>query len=135
MHLLRLAEEPGELIIRQIGEYGKAQQFGCFDHLNLAQILMDELHRHGTFANSRGHAFDRTVAYIAHRKYTWHIRFQKKWIAIGRPTLRTLSTLHQVGPGPNESTFVPFNSAGQPIRPRQGSDEDEHRTCRHAFDL
>ena len=43
---LRLADEPGDLIFRQIRERRDEKEFRIFDHLYFAQILMDELHRY-----------------------------------------------------------------------------------------
>src|SRR5262249_51122413 len=46
LHFLRMAEEPSNLVFRQISEGWKSQQFRLGRHLNLAQILMNELHCH-----------------------------------------------------------------------------------------
>ena len=93
VEFLGLAEEPGNLIVGQASEcWNASQQFQCFRHLYLAQVLMDELHRHRSFANAGSHALDGSVTHIAHRKDAWHICFQKERISLERPALGPLSS-------------------------------------------
>ena len=84
--LFRLADEPGNLIVGQIGECRDAKQFRFFDHLYLAQILMDELHGHRPFTDSGSDPFHRTVPHIAYRKKAGNIRLEQERDLYRAPT-------------------------------------------------
>ena len=56
--LFRMAEEPVDLVLRQIGERRDAQQIRSLDHSHLTQVLMDELHSYRPFTYSGGDSFD-----------------------------------------------------------------------------
>ena len=75
------------------------------------------------------------MSHVAYRENTRNVRFKKEWIAIERPLLRTLSALHQIRPGKDKPSVIPFNRIAKPVRSWQGSDEDEHGTGRHSLDF
>src|SRR5580700_8021991 len=106
-----------------------------FDHLYLAQILMDELHCYRSFAHARRHALHRTMSHIAHRKNAGDIGFEQEWIAVERPTLGALSVTDKIGTGQKKTPLVALDQIAQPVGARQGSNKDEHRTRRHPFQL
>src|SRR6516165_821893 len=102
MKLLGIAQEPVELIVGQIRERRHAKQFSFVDHLDLAQILMDELDGNRSFADSGGHALHGPVAHIAYRKNSRHTRLQQKRVPVELPTLWSLSVSYQIGACQNE---------------------------------
>src|SRR5713226_119842 len=103
--------------------------------LHFAQILMDELHRHRSFTDSGSHPFYRTVADIANGKDAGNIGLKQERISVERPSLRALAVTYKVRPGQQETALVPLDDTRQPIRPRQCSNEDKHRTRRNALNL
>src|SRR6202040_4255157 len=98
--------------------------FRFIDHLYLAQVLMDELHRHRSLADSRSHPLHRTMPHITNGKETGDIGLEQKRIAVERPSLRPLPVMHKIRTSQNESAFVALHHTSQPIGSRQCSDED-----------
>src|SRR5580704_7699877 len=103
--------------------------------LDLAQILMNELHSHGTLAHTRRDSLHRAVAHVSDGKDSRNIRFQQKGITLKHPPFRSLAVSYQVRTRQDKTTIVPFDQACQPVGPGQGPNKDEHRTCRYAFNL
>src|SRR5271157_1980846 len=101
------------------------------DHLYLAQVLMDELHRHRSFADTRSDPLHRTMPYIAHREDARNVGLEQEWITLEHPALGALSVADQIGAGQEEAPLVSLHQISQPVRARQGSNKDEHRICRH----
>src|SRR5579862_123658 len=97
MKFLRIAQEPVELIVGQISKCRHTTEVRFFDHLDLAQILMDELNGDRSFTDSGSHALYGTVAYITYRKQSWDIRFQEEGVSIELPALRALAVSYQIG--------------------------------------
>src|SRR5207249_4152322 len=102
---------------------------------DFAQILMDELHGHRSFADSRGHSFDRTVPHIADGKYTWNVGFEQERISFKRPSLGPLAVSYQVGTRQYKAAFVAQNNIGKPFRSWQRTDKDEHGRGGHRLNL
>src|SRR5579863_5364953 len=113
MQLLRLTDEPVELIVRQIRKYGDAKQFRFFDHLDLAQVLMDELHRNRSLANSGRYPLYGTVTNIAHGKKAGNICLKQKGIAIERPPFGALPVADEIGASQQETALVSLHQISQ----------------------
>src|SRR5207237_10366399 len=94
---------------------------------------MDELYRHGSFANTGSHSFDRTVAYIADGKNAGNVGLEQEGISAECPSFGALAVPYKVGTGKNKSSFVSLNYVGQPIGYYQGSKQKAQRSCRHPF--
>ncbi len=136
MQFFRLTEEPGDLVVRQsFKSWDTTQQFQCVGHLYLAQVLMDELNRYRSFANSGRHSFDGAMPHISDGEYSGHIRFQQEGIALEGPAFGMLPALHHVGTSQHESAFVALDGTREPVRSRQRANKDKHRAGRYALDL
>src|SRR5262249_45660608 len=96
---------------------------------------MDELDGHRSFADAASHSFDRAVAHIAHGEDAGDIGFQQERIAIESPSFRALPVTDKIRASEQESTLVALDQVGQPIRPRQGPDENEHSARWYSLDL
>src|SRR5881409_2622288 len=96
---------------------------------------MDELHRHGSFPNTGSHPFYGTMAQIAHGKDAGNIGLEQERISVEGPSLRALPVTYKVRTRKEETALVPLDDIRQPIRPRQCSNKDKHRTRRHALHL
>ena len=96
---------------------------------------MNELHGYGSFSDAGSHAFDGTVAHIAHGKDAGNIGLQQKRISFERPAFRVLPVADKIGAGQKETAFVALDDICEKIRARQGSNEDEHCARRYAFDF
>src|ERR1700722_974506 len=103
--------------------------------LNLAQILMDELHGHRSLTDSGGYPFYRTVAHVANRENSGNICLQQKRVAVESPSFGMLPIPEEVGTSQQETAFVPFDERSEPLSARQCTNKDEHRTGRHALDF
>src|SRR6266436_1379560 len=97
----------------------------CSASLDLRQILVHELHDHGTFADTGGNPLDGAVPDIAYDKNSRHIRFEQPRIAIQCPGPRPLPRVQQVRSGKNEAALVALDGFSQPFRPRLRSNEYE----------
>src|SRR6267378_2228215 len=86
--------------------------------LHFAQVLMDELHRHRSFADSRSHTFYRTVAHIAHGKNAGNIGLKQERIPVEPPSLRALAVTYEIRTGQEETARIPLDDIRQPIRAR-----------------
>src|SRR5438132_11184529 len=91
---------------------------------------MDELYRHGSFANSGSHSFDRTVAYIADGKNAGNVGLEQEGISAECPSFGALAVPYKVGTGQNKSSFVSLNYIRQPIGSWQRLNIHEHSVCR-----
>src|SRR5215831_19983736 len=96
---------------------------------------MDELHTYRPFTNSGGHSFDGAMPHVAYGEYTGNVGLEQKRIPFEWPPLRPLPASHQVGARQYKAAFIALNDIREPVGSRQRSDEDEHRTGRHPFDL
>src|SRR6266446_29911 len=96
---------------------------------------MDELHRHRSFPNTGGHPFYGTMTHIAHGKDTGNIGLEQERVPVEGPSLWALPVTDKVRTSQKETALVPFDDVRQPVRPRQCSDKDKHRTRRHALNL
>src|SRR5712692_11940352 len=103
--------------------------------LHFAQVLMDELHRHRSFADTGSYAFYRTMAHITNGKNAGSIGLEQERISVECPSLRTFPIAYKIRAGQQETALVPLDHIGQPIRARQCPDKDEHRTRRHTLNL
>jgi len=93
--------------------------------LDLRQILVHELHDHGTFADTGGNPLDGAVPDIAYDKNSRHIRFEQPRIAIQCPRRRPLPGVQQVRSRKNEASLVALYGAAKPFRTGLGADENE----------
>src|SRR6185312_4511793 len=96
--------------------------------LDLAQILMDELHCHRSFAHSRCNALDRPVAHVTHGENPGYVRLQQKRVALQRPASGPCSVPKKIRPGQDEPAIVALHHVGQPVGARQSADKDKHGT-------
>src|SRR5207244_9339986 len=88
-----------------------------FRSLHFAQILMDELHRHRSLADSGSHALYGTMAHIAYGKDAGNIGFEQERISVEPPSLSALPVTDKVRASQEETSFVPHNDIRQPVRP------------------
>src|SRR5262249_5887430 len=132
-HLLRLAEKPVDLIVGQIGEYRYFEKLRLVGHLHLAEILVDELHGYGPFANSRSHPLDRTMAHISDGEDSRDVGLEEKGIAVEMPPAGRLAIVKQIGAGQDESALVTLDGISQPVGLRQRAYKNEDGGCRDAF--
>src|ERR1051326_8039586 len=103
--------------------------------LNLAQVLMNELHCDRPFTYSGGHSFDRAVPHVAYGENTGNVGLEQERSPFQRPSLGPLALPYQVGTGQYEAPFVAFHNICKPLRSGQRSDKDEHRSCPHPLNL
>src|SRR5579872_3441641 len=97
---------------------------------------MNELNGHRSFTYTRRNALDRSMAHVADRENAGYVRFEKKRIPLKRPFLGTLIVpLNQIRPSENEPAIIALDRVAHPVGARQGTNEDEHRACGHAFHL
>src|SRR5580704_8232629 len=75
------------------------------------------------------------MPYIADGEKSRNVRLKQKWIAVERPAFGALALSYQVGARENESALVSLDDSCKPVRLRQRSYENEHRTCGHAINL
>ena len=74
---------------------------------------MNELNCDGSFSDAGSHALHGTMPDIANGKYARNICFQQKGIAVLRPALRTLTSLHDIGAGKNEPAIITLDRRRQ----------------------
>src|SRR3954470_33115 len=94
---------------------------------------MNELNRHRSFADPGSDPLHRSMSDVAHGEDAGHVGLKQERIAVERPFLRTISTLYQVGSSQENPPPVPLDGTPEPVRPRQGSDKNKHRTRSHPF--
>src|SRR5208337_3072512 len=75
------------------------------------------------------------MANVSDGEDAWNICFEQKGIAVERPSLGRLSVTDKIRASQEESTLIALDQISQPIGARQGSDKNEHRTCRNALDF
>src|SRR5438128_11902837 len=90
-----------------------------FRSLYFAQILMDELYRHRSLADSGSHALYGTMAHIAYGKNAGNIGFEQERISVVSPSIRELTVKYKVRAGQEETTLIPLDDIRQPVCPRQ----------------
>src|SRR6202040_1595012 len=103
--------------------------------LDLAQILMNELHSDRSFPHSGSYPFYRPMSDVPHSKNARNIGLEQEGISVERPSLRTLAVPYKIRTGQQEAALVPLNDSGQPIRPWQCPNKDKHRVSRHTLNL
>ena len=68
-----------------------------------AQILVDELHDHGTLPDCRCHALDRPVTHIPCREDAGYAGLEQEGIPVEMPPPGTTITAEQAGPGQDKA--------------------------------
>src|SRR5438876_5785928 len=86
-----------------------------FRSLHFAQILMDELYRHRSLADSGSHALYGTMAHIAYGKNAGNIGFEQERISVGSPSLRALPVTYKVRAGQEERSEEHTSELQSPV--------------------
>src|ERR1019366_3983269 len=92
----------------------------CTSHV--LEALVNELNRHGAFADGRGDALHGAGPHIPGREDTWPAGLQQKRLPRGSPVWGAC----QIRPGADEPLRIPLNFRGEPIGSRVGADKTEN---------
>src|ERR1035437_63579 len=88
---------------------------------HVLEALVNELHRHGAFADGRGDALHRAGPHIPGREDAWPAGLQQKRLPPGGP----IWGARQLRPGPDEPLLIPLDLRGEPTGSRVGTDKTE----------
>src|ERR1019366_6483062 len=89
---------------------------------HVLEALMDELNRHGAFADGRGDALHGAGPHIAGREDAWPAGLQQKRLPPGSPVWGTC----QFRPGPDEPLRIPLDFRRKPTGSRVCADKTEN---------
>src|SRR5690606_39056878 len=98
--------------------------------LQPAEILVDEVDRHGAFTGCRGDALHRAMADVSGDKDSRNAGLEPERLAPYRPALWDMPRLAEIWPGQQISLRVDRDQVGDPVGLRHGADEDEERIGR-----
>ena len=89
---------------------------------HVLEALVNELNRHGTFADGRGDALHGAGPHIAGREDAWPAGLQQKRLPPGSPVWGTC----QFRPGPDEPLRIPLDFRRKPTGSRVCADKTEN---------